>query len=74
MDKLKSVQAKARKLAESGEYYGWLPIKFELRFEEGYAEAREWLNSPVTWEELDSLCQKTRSERNKAREQLTAHI
>jgi len=47
-------------LARSGEFHGWLPIKFELSFEDGYAEAREWLNSPATWEELDSLCQKAR--------------
>jgi hypothetical protein len=60
MDKLKSIQAKARTLARSGEFYGWVPIKFELRFEDGYAEAREWLNSPATWEELDGLCQKAR--------------
>jgi hypothetical protein len=32
MDKLKSIQAKARTLARSGEFYGWVPIKFELRF------------------------------------------
>jgi hypothetical protein len=66
MDKLKSIQAKARQLARSGEFYGWLPIKFELRFEDGYAEAREWLHSPTTCEELDSLCQKARS-RKRAR-------
>ena len=66
MDKLKEIQAKARKLARSGEFYGWPPIKFELRFEDGYAEAREWLNSPATWEELDRLCQKARTQRQKA--------
>jgi hypothetical protein len=66
MDKLESIQAKARRLAQSGEFYGWLPIKFELRFEDGYMEALEWLNSPTTWEELDALCQKARS-RKRAR-------
>jgi hypothetical protein len=29
-----------------------LPIKFQLRFEDGYADAREWPNSPATWEKL----------------------
>jgi len=66
MDRLKEIQAKARKLARSGEFYGCLPIKFELRFEDGYAEAREWLNSPATWEELDSLCQKARTQHQKS--------
>ena len=41
MSKLKTIQAKARELARSGKFYGWLPIKFELRFEDGYAEAHE---------------------------------
>ncbi len=62
MDKLKEIQAKARELARSGEFYGWFPIKFELRFEAGYPEAREWLNSPATREELDSLCRKSRAQ------------
>jgi len=61
MSKLQQIQAKARKLARSGEYHGWLPIKFELRFEDGYAEARDWLNYPATWEELERLCQKART-------------
>jgi hypothetical protein len=63
MSKLKNIQAKARNLARSGEFYGWLPIKFELRFEEGYEEARAWLHDPATWEEIDRLCQKARKQR-----------
>jgi hypothetical protein len=27
MDKVKEIQAKARELARSGDFYGWLPIK-----------------------------------------------
>ena len=65
MDKLEEFQAKARELARSGEFYGGLPIKFELRFEDGYAEAREWLNSPATREELDNLCSESRAQRQK---------
>ena len=66
MDKLKEIQAKARELARSGKFYGWLPIKFELRFEDGYAEAREWLNSPATCEDLDNLCWESRAQRQKS--------
>ena len=65
MSKLKGIQAKARELARSGDFYGWPPIKFELRFEDGHAEAREWLNSPATWEELDRICRKARMLRHK---------
>ena len=63
MSKLKTIQAKARELARSGKFYGWLPIKFELRFEDGYAEAREWLNEAATQQELDRICQKARTRR-----------
>lgn len=42
MSKLKRIQAKARKLARSGQLYGWSPIAFELRFSDGFEEAREW--------------------------------
>ena len=63
MSELKTIQAKARELARSGEFYGWLPIKFELRFEDGYADAREWLNRAATREELDRICQKARRRR-----------
>ena len=58
---LERIQAKARELARSGKFYGWRPIAFELRFEAGYQEAREWLHHPATQEELDRLCQGTRA-------------
>jgi hypothetical protein len=58
---LERIQAKARELARSGKFYGWRPIAFELRFEAGYQEAREWLHHAATQEELDRLCQRTRA-------------
>ncbi len=61
MDKLKAVQDKARELARSGKFHGWLPIAFELRFEDGYTEARQWLRDASTRDELDALCQIARS-------------
>jgi len=63
MSKLKTIQAKARELARSGKFYGYLPIEFELRFEDGFAEAREWLYRTATREELDRICQKARMRR-----------
>ena len=41
--KLASFKAKARALARSGYFYGLPPLEFELSFEEGFHEAREWL-------------------------------
>ena len=65
MSKLKTIQARARELARSGKFYGCLPIEFELRFEDGYREAREWLSRAATRDELDRTCQKARTRRLK---------
>jgi hypothetical protein len=63
MRKLNSFKAKAGALARSG--YGLPPLEFELSFEEGFNEAREWLAQPSTREELERLCQESRA-RHKA--------
>ena len=63
MTNLERIQAKARELARSGKFHGWRPIAFELRFEPGYAEAREWLHAQ---DELDHLCQTAREAKNEA--------
>ena len=65
MRKLDSFKAKARALARSGYFYGLPPFEFELSFEEGFHEAREWLAQPSTREELERLCQESRA-RHKA--------
>ena len=57
MRKLNSFKAKARALARSGYFYGLPPLEFELSFEDGFSEAREWLDHPTTREELERLCQ-----------------
>jgi len=59
--KLQQIQAKARKLAQSGTFIGWRPIAFTLQFEEGFAEAFDWIYSYATQEELDSLCADARA-------------
>jgi len=66
MTNLERIQARAHELACSGKFHGWRPIAFELRFEEGYEEAREWLNSAATRDELDRFCQAARAARNEA--------
>jgi hypothetical protein len=66
MDKLEQIQARARELAQSGNFYGWPPLEFELRFEDGYSEARGWLHRPATREELDRMCQEARKRRQAA--------
>jgi len=53
--RLQQIQAKARELALSGTFIGWRPIAFTLQFEEGFAEAFDWIYSYATREELDSL-------------------
>ena len=66
MTNLEQIQAKARELARSGKFHGWRPIAFELRFETGYEEAREWLQTVATKDELDHLCQTAREGKNAA--------
>ena len=66
MGKLDSFKAKARALARSGYFYGLTPLEFELSFEDGYHEAREWLDQPSTKEELERLCQASRAKRKAA--------
>jgi hypothetical protein len=64
---LQQIQAKARELALSGTFNGWRPIAFTLQFEEGYAEAFNWIYSYETQEELDRLCADARARRRAIR-------
>ena len=66
MRKLNSFKAKARELARAGYFYGLPPLEFELSFEEGFDEAREWLDQPSTKEELERLCQESRAKHKAA--------
>ena len=59
-------KAKARALAGSGRSYGLPPLEFELSFEKGFREAREWLALASTKEELEQLCQELRANRKAA--------
>ena len=73
MSKLEEFQARARELAGSSNFYGWPPLEFELRFEDGYSDAREWLYLPSTRDELDRICQAARKRRDAALDTSFAH-
>jgi hypothetical protein len=64
--KLDSLKARARALARSGYFYGLPPLEFELSFEEGFQEAREWLELASTKEELECPCEESRANRKAA--------
>ena len=66
MTSLERIQAKARELARSGKFHGWRPIAFELRFEQGGEEARDWLHSATVQDEIDRLCQIARTSKEAA--------
>ena len=66
MGTLTSFKAKARALARSGYFYGLPPLEFELSFEDGFSEAREWLEQPSTREELERLCVASRAKHKAA--------
>jgi hypothetical protein len=66
VSRLDSFKAKARALARSGYYYGLPPLVFELSFEEGFEDAREWLAFASTREELELSCQTSRAKRQAA--------
>jgi hypothetical protein len=66
MKKLTHIKAQARELARSGKFHGWRPIAFELRFEDGFEEAREWLYAPSTQDELDRICREARASKGEA--------
>ena len=61
MSKPKDFKDRARALASSGHFYALPPLEFELQFEEGYEDAREWLEDGETRDELDRLCRESRT-------------
>jgi hypothetical protein len=66
MDKVEHIKSMAKQLARSGKFRGWAPIAFELRFEEGFKEARDWLYSSATRDQINRLCTKARASAGKA--------
>ena len=62
---VKRIQERARQLAHSGKFIGWRAVAFELRFEPGYAEGLDWIQSPAAQEEIDRLCNEARNRTNR---------
>ena len=62
-DQLSPFQMRARTLAQSGKFAGWRAVAFELRFDAAYKEAKEWLFTPATKNEIDLLCRTAREKR-----------
>lgn len=58
---VKRIQERARQLAHSGKFVGWRAVAFELRFEPGYVEGLDWIQSPAAQEEIDRLCKQARN-------------
>ena len=56
--KHKLILRKAEKHARSGQYSGWLTIEFQLR-DEGWKEARKFLDEDNIRERLDRLCKES---------------
>jgi hypothetical protein len=56
-------KAKAHAVARSGYFYGLPLLEFELSFQDGFKEAREWLDLASTKEELERLCQESRAQK-----------
>jgi hypothetical protein len=60
MTKLQKFQKRAYALARSGMFYGLPPLEFELRFEDGFEESRDWLADAAVRDELDRMCREAR--------------
>jgi CheY-like chemotaxis protein len=66
-DKQQRMWRRAYELARSGKFSNWITIEWELRFNEGFPEARLSLDDPFVRIELDALCaQSVSSHDNKA--------
>jgi hypothetical protein len=61
---VKRIQERARQLAHSGKFVGWRAVAFELRFEVGYTDGLDWIQSPAAQEEIDRLCNEARNRTN----------
>jgi len=48
---------RAKELADSGRFAGWLGVELELRYVEGFQYARVWLDNVPIRAELDAICQ-----------------
>ena len=66
MRKLNSFKAKARALARLAMSTDCRHLNLSPSFEEGFDDAREWLDQPSTKEELERLCVSSRAKHKAA--------
>ena len=59
-DKQTCMWRRAYELARSGKFSGWIVVEWELRFNEGFPEALQFLDDPFIRTEIDELCDKAR--------------
>jgi hypothetical protein len=57
------IRKKAREMAATGEYSGWLIIEQMLRFRHGLHEARTVLDEQYVRRELDEICKRAQERR-----------
>jgi hypothetical protein len=57
------IRKKAREMAATGEYSGWLIIEQMLRFQHGLHEARTVLDEQYIRRELDEICRRAQEGR-----------
>jgi hypothetical protein len=55
------IEKRAMELARSGGFDGYQSIEFQLRFKEGFPEARSELDSRVTRMMLDTTCREAKA-------------
>jgi hypothetical protein len=60
-DRQAYVNRRARELAVSGKYSGWLEIARVLVSTEGFSESRIWLDNPLTRREIDDACNRAQA-------------
>lgn len=52
---------RARELADSGKFSGWLQIEWHIRFDENFQDARHVLDDQFTRSQLDEACKRAKA-------------
>ena len=59
-DKQERMWRRTYEMARSGKFPSWITIEWELRFNEGFPEALQFLDDPFIRVEIDKLCEQAR--------------
>ena len=63
-DRRSYVERRAREMAQSGQFPDYQAIEHALVYDEGYSEARGWLDNATVRTHLDMLCDNARKGSN----------